>query len=381
MKAGKSYDVAVVGAGVFGAWTARQLRLAGKSVILVDAYGAANNRASSGGESRVIRMGYSKDEMYTRWSIRALRLWKEFFLRVGEDFFCPTGVLWLADETNPYVTESYETLQKTEVKIEKLSREDLERRFPQFALGSVTWGLYEPESGVLMARRAVQAVVRETLKEGADYLQGAVLAPAGEGQLASIMTQRSEVIRAGVFVFACGPWLPKIFPDVLGNYVIPTRQEVFFFGAPAGDARFQPPAFPAWICRADAMYGMPDIENRGVKFARSDYGPPIDPDTIERVVSPESVAAMREYVGRRFPVLKNAPLVESRVCQYATTPTRDLLIDRHPAFSNVWLMAGAGHGFKHGPALGEYAAQRILEGGGVDPRFSLTVKTQERRAP
>jgi sarcosine oxidase len=213
------------------------------------------------------------------------------------------------------------------------------------------------------------------MKEGADYLQGAVQAPAGQGEITSVATQGRETVRAGSYIFACGPWLPKIFPDLLGDRIFPTRQEAFFFGIPPGNTRFQPPAFPTWTCRADGMYGMPDLENRGVKFARHQHGPAIDPDTAERVVGAESVAAVREYVSHRFPALKDAPLVESRVCQYENTSTGDFLIDRHPAFSNVWLVGGgSGHGFKHGPVVGEYVAQRVLEGGGVDPRFSLSTK-------
>jgi glycine/D-amino acid oxidase-like deaminating enzyme len=317
--------------------------------------------------------------MYTRWAVRALGLWKEFFLRSGADLFDPTGVLWLADEGNTHVTACHETQQKAQVKTERLSREELERRFPQIALDGVSWGLYEPESGVLLARRTVQAVVRETLKEGADYLQGVVQAPAGQGQLTSVVTQKGEAVRAGVFVFACGPWLPKIFPALLGNRIFPTRQEVFFFRVPAGDVQFRAPAFPAWNCRADQIYGLPDLENRGVKFAWMRHGPAIDPDTAERVVSAESVAAIREYIGRRLPALKDAPLVESRVCQYENTSNGDFLIDHHPAFSNVWLVGGgSGHGFKHGPVLGEYVAKRILEGGEINPRFSLATKATSR---
>ncbi len=379
METGKIYDVAVIGTGVFGAWTARQLRLKGQRVIVVDAYGPSNSLSSSGGETRVIRMGYGQDEMYTLWSVRALSLWKEFFLQSGEDLFLPTGVLWLAEEGNAYVTACQETLQKAQVKTEKLSRQELAKRFPQIALDGVSWGLYEPESGVVMARRAVQLVVRETLKQGVDYLQGAVQAPAGQGQVTSVVTRNGETIRAGFFVFACGAWLPKIFPALLGDRILPTRQEVFFFRPPAGDVQFRVPAFPAWNCRADQIYGLPDIENRGVKFALMRHGPAIDPDTAERTVKVESAIAIREYIGCRLPALKGAPLLESRVCQYENTSSRDFLIDRHPAFSNVWLVGGgSGHGFKHGPVLGEYVAERILAGGEIEPRFSLATKTHDK---
>src|SRR5262252_6014515 len=75
----QKYDVAVIGAGVFGAWTAWHLRRAGKSVLLVDAWGAGHTRASSGDESRIIRMGYGADAIYTRMSMRSLELWREHF--------------------------------------------------------------------------------------------------------------------------------------------------------------------------------------------------------------------------------------------------------------------------------------------------------------
>src|SRR6185436_4921970 len=157
----KNFDVAVIGAGSFGAWTAWQLRSAGLSVVLLDAYGPGNSRASSGDESRIIRMSYGKDEIYTRWSWRALTLWKEFDARLGERLFHRTGVLLLARDDNAHALASVEALQKTGVPFERLQRAELERRFLQINFGPITWAVYEPESGILMARRAVQTVVRE----------------------------------------------------------------------------------------------------------------------------------------------------------------------------------------------------------------------------
>ncbi len=377
MNTAKTYDVAVFGAGVFGAWTAYQLSRLAQSVVLVDAYGASNSRASSGGESRIIRMGYGKDEIYTRWAIRALPLWQQFFeLTLLQPLFHKTGVLWLAHKPDGYEHDSLVTLSKLGVPHEKLSREELGKRYPQFNLQSVTWALLEPESGVLMARRAVQAVVEEAVKTGVDYLDAEALAPACSGKVESIHTRRGDAIRAGVYVFACGPWLPKVFPDLLGDRIFPTRQEVFFFGVPAGDPRFASPALPTWINLGDGEgYGMPDLENRGLKLAIDRHGPRFDPDAGSRVVTPEGLEEAQRYLGRLFPAVKDAPVVETRVCQYENTSNGDFLVDRHPAFENVWLVGGgSGHGFKHGPVIGEYVAARITEGGAVEPRFSLATK-------
>ena len=285
MQTSTRHDVAVVGAGVFGAWIAYHLQKSGKTVVLLDAYGVANSRASSGGESRVIRMGYGADEIYTRWAMRSLVLWQELFRQAEEPLFHRTGVLWMAREDDPYSVSSTRTLQKLGVRFEVLSRTDLEQRYPQIAFGSVTWGIFEPDSGALMARRAVQRVVREALKSGADYLPEAVEAPAsptGNARLASLTTRSGRSVRATNFIFACGPWLPKLFPDLLTDRIHPTRQDVFFFGVDPGDRHFAPPLMPVWVDFGDEIYGIPDLENRGFKVAPMDGSGVVHLKTILR---------------------------------------------------------------------------------------------------
>jgi monomeric sarcosine oxidase len=377
---GKTYDVAVVGAGVFGAWTAHELQRSGRSVLLLDAYGPSNSRASSGGESRIIRMGYGADEVYTRWSKRSLPRWQELFARAGQKLFHQTGVLWMAHEGESQASATLATLEKVGVHFEKLSGAELAKRYPQTSFERNAWGILEPESGVLMARRAVQVVVQEALQNGAEYRAEDVETPAGRGRLESVRTRSGDSIRAGIFVFACGPWLPQVFPDVLGGRIVTSRQEVFFFGVPAGDQRFAPPAMPTWINLADEMYGIPDLESRGFKIAIDRHGPPINPDTEKRVVSPENLAVVRAYLAKRFPALTAAPVVETRVCQYENTSNGDFLVDRHPDFENVWLVGGgSGHGFKHGPAMGEYVAAQVSGSGAAEPRFSLATKEQSQK--
>jgi sarcosine oxidase len=379
MAKNKRYDVAVIGAGVFGAWTAHWLARSGRGVILLDAYGPANSRASSGGESRIIRMGYGGDDLYTRWSMRSLPLWVELFARMDMPLFHRTGVLWIAPQADRYFQQSRAGLERCGMKFEDLSHRDLAARYPQIAIESEVIGMLEPDSGVLLARRAVQVVVDEAVRSGVDYRQAAVHPPTGGGSLDSILAGSAGPISAGSFVFACGPWLPALFPGLLGHRIFPSRQEIFFFGVPAGDTRFASPALPTWLMLSDEFYGMPDIEGRGFKLAFDRHGPAADPDTLVRVVSPEGLAAARAYLARRFPALHDAPLVESRVCQYENTSNGDFLVDRHPDFSNVWLVGGgSGHGFKHGPALGEYVAAQIQDMGDAEPRFSLQTKNRSQ---
>ena len=373
-----NYDVAVVGAGVFGAWTAYQLRQQGASVLLIDAYGPGNSRASSGGESRVIRLGYGPDEIYSRSAQTSLQLWRQLFARHEHwsSLFQQTGVLWLARERDPYCEATLRTFHQIGARYEQLDHDEIARRFPQIETGPVVWGILEPEAGVLMARRAVQAVVTQARAEGVDYMETAITPPQSAK---SFKTTSGVEIAAERFVFACGPWLPKLFPDLLGELIHVTRQEVFFIGVPPGDESFKLGALPVWIDFNDLVYAIPNLDSRGFKVAIDAHGPEFDPDSGERVVSAAGLNAVREYLAQRVPRLANAPVTESRVCQYENTSNGDFLIDRHPGFENVWLVGGgSGHGFKHGPAVGEYVARAMSGAAPSEPRFSLASKQKVR---
>ncbi len=402
-------EVAVVGAGVFGAWTAYQLRRAGADVLLLDAYGPANSRASSGGESRIIRMGYGPDAIYTRMAQRSFVLWEELFERLCQPLlFRQTGMLWLARENDPYCEATLETFRQNDVKFERLDRDEIARRYPGLESGPTAWGMLEPDSGVLLARQAVQAVVGAAYAAGVKYLQEAIAPPErgeqgerGKGQgedgghewqaaasdqdlerLESLETISGRRIVADKFVFACGPWLPKLFPELLGDLIHVTKQEVFFLGVPAGDDRFAPPKMPTWIDFNDLVYCLPHVDGRGLKIAIDEHGPEFDPDTGDRIVSSESISTLRSYLQRRLPALATAPITETRVCQYENTSNGDFLIDRHPSFANVWLVGGgSGHGFKHGPVVGELVTKLVSGNAPVEPRFSLATKerVQQRK--
>jgi monomeric sarcosine oxidase len=373
------FDVAVVGAGVFGAWTAWHLRRRGLAVALVEAHGAGHSRASSGGETRVIRMGYGAHEIYTRWSVRSLELWKELAARAHDRLFHETGVLWMARESDPLSVSTAETLQRLGVAHERVDRAELERRWPQIDFGPIPWALYEPGSGVLMARRAVQRVVADAIADGVAYVRAAVAPPANGSRLESIDASGTRIV-ADTFVFACGPWLPRLFPDVLGGRIFATRQEVFYFGTRPGDLAFAPPAMPVWIDFIDEFYALPDLEGKGLKFGLDRHGPPIDVDRDDRLISPETFAVIRDLAAKRLPALRDAPIVGTEVCAYENTSNGDFVIDRHPRMPNVWLVGGgSGHGFKHGPAVGEHVAERLDSEGASEARFSLATKASEKR--
>lgn len=371
-----SYDAVVIGAGVFGSWIAFQLRKTGRSVALLDQYGPANSRASSGDETRILRMGYGADEIYTRWALRSRELWIELFEAVGQpELFQETGALWTPTPSDPRGPETRATFEKCGVEFENLGMTELASRFPQFCFDSERAGIFERRAGVLLARKGVTAAVNAAIQTGVEYSRQGASPPEKE----SIETNAGDKIQSQIFVYACGPWLPKIFPDLLKNRIRATRQESFYFGTPIGNRDFSPPRMPASIDFGDPRcpYVVPEVEGRGLKVAFDRHGPDFDPDTGDRIAI--GLDGARAFLAERLPALATAPLVESRVCQYENTSNGDFLIDRHPDFQDVWLVGGgSGHGFKHGPAVGEYVAQRVDRKIAENPRFSLATKTLER---
>jgi sarcosine oxidase len=380
MNIGQAYDVAVIGAGVFGAWTAYQFRSIGASVLLIDQYGPGNTRASSGGQSRIIRRGYGPDEIYSRSADRSLEQWLQLNKQSDDLLFHRTGVLWLARDDDYYSDSTSATFKRLGISFERLTRTELESRYPQIEFGPITWAIFEDEGGVLMAQQGVRAIVEAARRDGVTYVEQSVVSPRGSRLLESLVTTGADRITAGLFVFACGPWLPKVFPELLGELIHVTRQEVFYFGVPASDYRFRPPAMPVWIDFNDLVYAIPEVAACGFKVAIDAHGPGFDPDEGDRVASKEGLAAVRQYLSLRVPALADAPLAGSEVCQYESTSNGDFLIDRHPALENVWLVGGgSGHGFKHGPAVGEYVVKRISGEIEAEPRFSLATKATTHR--
>jgi glycine/D-amino acid oxidase-like deaminating enzyme len=380
----KRPHVAVIGAGAFGGWTALFLLRQGARVTLVDAWGPGNSRASSGGDTRVIRATYGPRGIYTHLAARALTLWKEHDRRWQRELYHRIGVLWLVEGDDAYERSALPVLKEAGVAFEELTGRETARRYPQINCQQVRWAIFEPEGGYLAARRACAAVLEGFVAEGGAYRPLAARPPAPtQGELASLTLSDQTTLAADSYVFACGPWLGSLFPDVISDLVRPTRQEVFFFGTPAGDGRFSETALPVWADHGTHfIYGIPGNEGRGFKLADDTRGPTFDPTTGERIPTPATLAAARAYLAFRFPALAGAPLLEARVCQYENSPDEHFIVDRHPSAHNVWLVGGgSGHGFKHGPALGELVAGLVLRDEAADPQFRLARFAAARSSP
>lgn len=357
----------VVGAGVMGLWSALLLREMGHDVLLVDAWEPGHARATSGDENRVIRCGYGGSRLYAEWARRSLTLWEQRERQWRIPLLLRCGVLWMVAGEEPYARACQEDLEALKVPCERLDRDSFSRRYPQVRPAGIRWGLLEPESGALLARRACHALFAAFLRAGGRFQMARVLPPAAavskKNRLAGIRVAGGATIRGGDFLFAAGPWLPGLFPRLLGSRIRVTHKEVYYFGTPPGDDRFDAARMPIWMELGTHCYGLPSLEGKGFKMHPDLQGRRVDPTTLERRTSPRFLRMARECLSRRFPAMKDAPVVETRVCQYESTRDDHMIFDRHPGMENLWLAGGgSGHCFKHGPVIGEMIASTLENG-------------------
>ena len=348
-------SVVVVGAGVFGASTARELARRGWDVTLVEQYAPGTVRSASGGDTRLLRMAHGDAEWYCGLVQRARTLWLELQESSGVRIWEPTGLAWFAQRDDGFEARSAETFERLGIAHEWLTPGAATGLFPSLGVDGLCGVLFEPDAGVLHARRATQLLVEDAERVGARLVAGRIT-PADDPD-------------ADVVVWACGAWLPKLFPTEVELTI--SRREVFFLGGGA-DWRDTP-----GFCEYDApFYGHGDVAGLGVKIAPDFAGVEVDPDSLDRLPSPDGSRDARAYATKRFPALADAPVVGARVCQYSLTADTHFVVGRHPERASWWLIGGgSGHGFKHGPALGEYVADCVEGAREPEPFHALGRRT------
>ncbi len=364
----RSPDVVVVGAGTFGMWTALNLQRLGANVTVVDAYGAGNSRQTSGGETRGVRTSYGDrphGRLWTRWATDAIRKWTEWD-DMGRDRLLPrlffnTGDLILREATSNYIESTRAHWDALGTAYEALTADEVAYRWPWIRFDNLGVALYEPAAGVVRARRAIESVARVFEEEGGSIRIGrASFGRRSGSRLDEVAIDGGEALGAAITIFACGPWFPKVFPDLMGNRIRISMGHVFYFAVPPGDRRFSFPHMPSY--GVPGCTGWPALppDHRGFRV-RTGGRPGDDPDTSDRWIPPEAHERPRQILERHFPDLVGAAINETRACHYESSVDGNFIVDHHPDFENVWLLGGgSAEAFKFGPVLGEYIARRVL---------------------
>ncbi len=394
--------VVIIGAGAWGTWSAYELLRRGARVTLIDALGPGNSRSTSGDETRGVRSSYGNlavGELWMRWARESMTRWQSWDEEWSRDLrlnlFFKTGDVILRAQDEPFTTRTRELWTQLGVPHEVLTPDEVRYRWPVINVDDIAVALAEPDAGVVRARRSVQAVADVVERLGGRIVLGkAALGAAVNGALDGVTVDGDEVIRGDAYVFACGPWLRTLFPEVMGRRMRTPLGYVVYFGTPAGDQRFTHPNLPSWNFPGVTGWPTLPVDSRGFRVRGSLAGggsagrpanaaqPPTrsaapattrttttpppdpaqqDPDRSNRWTSDERVESSRRVLAARFPDLANAPVLETRACHYESSIGRNFVIDTHPDFRNAWI-AGCGNaeGFKFGPVMGAYIAQRVL---------------------
>ena len=428
LRAGSPAHVVVIGAGAWGGWTAFNLRRAGVKVTLVDQYGPANSRATSADETRGIRSSYGDRTdaiapLWTKWARTSIARWREFDAEWAPvfrtRFFMETGDVICRAADEPFIKNTRALWTAQGVKHDVLTGDEVRKRWPQMNNDDTTIAIYEPDAGVARARASTLAVAAIAEKMGATIRIGRVRpGPIVNNKMDGVLFDDGSVLRADAYVWACGPWLRKIFQPLLTNRVRVPLGYVCYFATPAGDTRFTYPNMPSYNFPGVTGWVALPVDNRGfrVRGAIAAPAPPgtpsaagaapatappagatgqaaagtgrqggggqqqpqdptlSDPDLSSRWMSQERIDGSRRFVARRFPDLKDAPLSETRACHYESSVNRNFIIDHVPGADNAWIAGlGQSEGFKFGPVVGEYIAMRVLGNPG-DPELVKAFK-------
>jgi glycine/D-amino acid oxidase-like deaminating enzyme len=375
-------DVVVIGAGAFGGWTALYLREMGLRVTLVDMYGPGNSRATSGDETRGIRTAYGDREQWTRLAHEAIKRWRTFDETWGRDLrmnlFFPTGDLILRARWDNFLAQSKAVHDRVGVRNEVLTIDEVNYRWPWINTEGFETAYFEFDAGVGRARRSCEAVAEVFRHMGGNVI--IARAKPGRrtaaGRLETVELEPGGHIAAKDFVFALGPWFPKSLPDVMANRLRISLGHVYYYGTPPGDNRFTWPNMPSYNVPGTTGWPALGPDNRGFRVRTGGRGQG-DPDDQVRWIPESYHERPREILASTFPDMANAPLLETRACYYESTVSRNFLIDRYPGLVNAWLVGGGNaEGFKQGPTLGQYAAQRVM-GTNDDPEFMESFKLAE----
>lgn len=406
-----SPDVVVIGGGIWGGFTALYLQGMGARVTLVDAYGPGNARSTSGDESRGVRSSYGDKSdraigvLWMQWARESMHRWKlldqDWSDGLKANLYFTTGDLIVRDEWDTFAATTRDTWKKHGVPFQVLKPDDVKHRWPQIEIQDATAILYEPDAGVVRARRATQTLAAVFQHRGGRIVTSrATVGKVSSGALQNVVLDTGETLSADRFVFACGPWLPKLFPDVLEKKMRIPIGQVCYFGTPVSDERFTHPNVPSWnFPGVTGWAGLP-VDNRGFRVRGSIRPKPVpgapppvpaprppvppaqmDPDTSERWFEASRIEGPRRVLELHFPALKDAPVLATHACHYESSSSGNFIVDRHPQMHNAWI-AGAGNAesFKSAPVIGEYVAHRVLEhvtDPKIDKMFRIPAKEYE----
>jgi glycine/D-amino acid oxidase-like deaminating enzyme len=357
----------VVGGGIFGVTAAAELHARGDDVTLLEIGALPQPLAESTDVSKVVRMDYGADETYTEMMERALVGWRELDARFAPDrpLFHEAGVAFLTRApmtTGGFEHESFEMLRARGHALERLDERAISTRFPAWNGSRFVDGYFNPQGGWVESGAVVARLAQDLRQAGVVVRASTSLDSLIErgGRVEGVLTRRGERLESDVVVLACGAWIPSIAPWIADAFR--TVGQPVFQLAPDDRDLFETPrfcVFGADIART-GWYGFPLNAEGLVKIANHGRGRAMHPESPERKVTDEEIAALRLFVATTFPSLERARLDRTRICVYCDTWDEHFWIAPDPERAGlVVATGGSGHAFKFAPLVGRWIADAV----------------------
>ncbi len=368
----RTFDIIVLGTGSMGSSACYHLAKRGVRVLGLEQFGIPHSLGSHHGDTRMIRLCYYEHADYVPLLRRAYELWHELENHTAQRLMHLTGGIYMGPPKSEFVTGTVRAANEHGLEHELLSRDEIRRRFPQFAVPDDFVGVWEPNAGFLLPEKVVAAHAGLAMNHGAE-LHGHEPAIEWTADESGVRVRTAKNTYSAKHLIICGgAWsnrllhelkMPlKVTRQVLG-WVQPLRPEFFMRGV-----------LPVWaIDHPDGTqhYGFPMLVGEafgsarpGFKIAHHWHGPATTPETIDRIPKPEDEDDFRSTLREMIPDA-DGPLLSMSICMYTCTADSHFIIDRHPAVpsGNVIIACGfSGHGFKFSSVVGEVLADLAMDG-------------------
>lgn len=344
------YDIIIIGAGVMGTSSAYYLSKKGKKVLLLDQYAVENDINSSQDYSRAFRYEYGDDEFYTNLAVESLKLWKQLEIESNKKLYFQCGSLLLGETEDDYATRSFNTLKKLGHKVDRLSKEDLNNRYPQF---SSKFAVFDYHGGILAASSAVKAFIGLAKKNGVEIREKTKVNAVDDH---AVILEDGIKLEGRKIVITSGVWVNKLLNISLS--IKAAKQQLVYF-KPKNLDRFRKEVFPMFAYLDQGFYGFPIHGIKAVKISNHTPGEIVEPLTVDRTVNETFIKECREFFSKFIPELADSEVIKTKVCLYDMSPNEDFLVDR--LNEDVVVATGfSGHGFKFAPLIGKMVGDLIL---------------------
>ena len=358
---GRTTDVAIVGGGLVGAWTAFFLAPRGQRVTVLEK--GVVGAQSSGVNFGNLRLQGRFPGQYPL-SLRSQALWEEFEALTGEDCeFEQSGHLYLAYDAEEHARlESYaEVSESYGLAIERLEPADLRRRWPWLGQQAVA-ATFSARAATANPRLATPAVMRAAARHGASVRENTRVVDIGRsGDGFTLALANGETLSCGALVNSAGAWALEI-AERFGE-----TAPLF----PAGPPQFVTEPFPYLIAPSiQAIDGSVIFRQipRGNAILAGYPRTAADPQANRAPVPPAKTLAAMRALARVAPVLAQCHVIRVWSGIEAYLPDMIPVIGPSQTTAGLFHAFGfCGHGFQIGPGVGACLSEMILDGGTQTP--------------